>query len=497
MFRAVAVPARLAVRASSTIAIGEPTFNQCVSLYFDEAAKYTKWDKSLLETLKECNCVLSFKFPIEDPDGKGGITTIHAYRAQHSHHRLPCKGGIRYSTLVNEDEVRALASLMTWKCALVDVPFGGGKGGIVVDPKTVNLHTLEKITRSYTIELIKRNFIGPGIDVPAPDMGTGAREMAWIVDTFRNFNPSEVAGQGCVTGKPIELGGIDGRTEATGLGVFFGVRELLKRPYLIAPLGLEPGLKGKRVIVQGFGNVGFYSAKYFREAGCKVTCIVEYNGYVHNENGLDIDALKQYHLANGTIIGFPGGTSVTEDPRSGIERDCDILIPAALEQQIAADNAPRIKAKIIGEGANGPTTPAGDKILNERGIIVLPDMFLNAGGVVVSYFEWLKNLSNVRFGRLNRRFDQRRGEAIVGALKRANISLDPEEEESILRGATEKDLAHSGLEDTIVSSFRQIENQQKTIEKEFGVKPSFRIASMALAINKVAKVTVGRGLMQG
>jgi len=441
--------------------------------------------------------MLSFKFTVEDSHDPEKKHIIHAYRAQHSHHRLPCKGGIRYSTLVNEDEVKALAALMTWKCSLMDVPFGGGKGGIVIDPKKFSVHQLEKITRSYTIELIKRNFIGPGIDVPAPDVGTGAREMAWIVDTFRQFKPDEVAGQGAVTGKPLEQGGISGRTEATGLGVYFGVREVLNDAAWCEKLGLTPGVAGKRIAVQGFGNVGSYSSEFFYQNGAKVTTIVEHDGYIHNPDGLNIIALKKHVAEKKSILHFPGATKTqVGNGNEGLELDCDVLVPAALEKQLTIHNAHRIKAKIIGEGANGPTTPEADAVFNDRGIVVLPDLYLNAGGVIVSYFEWLKNLANVRFGRLNRRFDESRGDAIVKVLESiSGITVSKEQRSAIARGASEKDLAHSGLEDSMVDALKQMRRTQSEVEAATGKKISLRVAAYVCAINKVAKVVQGRGSM--
>jgi len=494
--RAVAVRNTPARFMSALGGINEPSFSQMVDSYFDQAAKLTAWKDNVLMALKECDTMLSFNFSVEDPKDPEKRHIIHAYRAQHSHHRLPCKGGIRYSLLVNEDEVKALASLMTWKCALMDVPFGGGKGGVVIDPKQWTDHQLERITRSYTMELIKRNFIGPGIDVPAPDVGTGAREMAWIVDTFRQFRPDEVAGQGTVTGKPLEQGGISGRTEATGLGVFFGIREVLNDVEWVAKLGLTPGVAGKRVIVQGFGNVGSHSAEFFHQAKAKVTTIVEHDGYIHNPDGLDIPALRTHFATKRSILNFPGATSFTGNGKAGLELDCDVLVPAALEQQLTAENAHKIKAKIIGEGANGPTTPSADAVFNAKGIVVLPDLYLNAGGVIVSYFEWLKNLANVRFGRLNRRFDERRGHAIVDALEKAGqIKLTHEQRESIARGASEKDLAHSGLEDSMVEALKQMRRTQTDVESETGEKISLRVAAYVCAINKVAKVVTGKGHM--
>lgn len=488
-----ATPLRASVGALRHMsgAEGEPTFNECVELYFDEAAAKTSWSPDVLKELKVVNSLLTFKFSIEDEKDRTKVHTIHAYRAQHSHHRLPTKGGIRFASMVNEDEVRALSSLMTWKCAVVDVPFGGAKGGVVINPRHFSVQQLEKITRSYTAELIKRNFIGPGIDVPAPDMGTGAREMSWIVDTFRQFRPNETAGQGCVTGKPLEMGGIDGRTEATGLGVYYGTRELVEQKDTAAAFGWTPTLKDKKIVVQGFGNVGYYAAKYFSEAGAKVIAVLEHDGYVCNPLGLDIKALQAHHAETRSILNFQGGESVPGNSQHALEMECDILIPAALEQQITAANAPKIKAKVISEAANGPTTPGADKILNQRGIIVLPDLYMNAGGVVVSYFEWLKNLSNVRFGRLNRRFDERRGSFIVDALERNNIHLLDDERRAIIQGATERDLAHSGLEDTMISALGQI---QKTA-KEHNV--SLRVAAYMNAINKVAKVSVGASRIFG
>lgn len=467
----------------------EPSFNECVGIYFDEAASKTSWEPSLLHSLKEVDSMLSFKFEITDEKDPSKLHSIQAYRAQHSHHRLPCKGGIRYASCVNEDEVRALSALMTWKCAVVDVPFGGGKGGIVINPKDWSVEQLEKITRSYAAELIKRQFIGPGLDVPAPDMGTGPREMAWIVDTFRQFKPEETSGQGCVTGKPLEQGGIQGRVEATGLGVYFGIRELLMQEDTMAKVGLTTGVAGKTVVVQGFGNVGYHTALFFQEAGAKITSIIEHDGFVTNPNGLNIPELMEHMKTTKSIIGFNGAVSQRGNAIAGLTQECDILIPAALERQITKDNANDIKAKIIGEAANGPTTPAADKILNAKGCIVVPDLYLNAGGVVVSYFEWLKNLSNVRFGRLTRRFDERRGNALADALERLKVNLTPSERKAIVKGATEKDLAHSGLEDTMISSMAQIQ----TIAAKF--KVPLRTAAYISAINKVAKVQQGRGGM--
>src|SRR5690606_33809219 len=378
------------------------SFFESVQRNFDKAAQFTRFDQGILAQIKACNSILRVKFPVKIGDS---IEVIEAYRVQHSHHKLPCKGGIRFSMEVDQEEVMALAALMTYKCAIVNVPFGGGKGGIKIDSRKYSAFELEKITRRYTSELCKKNFIGPGIDVPAPDYGTGAREMSWIVDTYSSLNPNNIDAQACVTGKPVSQGGVRGRTEATGLGVFFGVREACSFQDDMEKLGLTTGIAGKRVIVQGLGNVGYHAAKYFQEAGAKLVGLIEYNGAIYDENGLDVDQVQAHRQTTGGILNYPGAINFS-NPAEGLEQACDILIPAALESVIHKDNADRIQAKIVGEAANGPLTSEADVILNNKGILVIPDIYLNAGGVTVSYFEWLKNLSHVRYGRLEKRFEE-------------------------------------------------------------------------------------------
>ncbi len=376
----------------------------------------------LLEQIKQCNAVYRMNFPVKIDDK---IEVIKAYRVQHSHHKTPCKGGIRFSTSVNLDEVMALAALMTFKCAIVNVPFGGAKGGISIDPKKYTAYQLENITRRYTAELIKKNFIGPGTDVPAPDYGTGEREMAWILDTYTSMRPGEIDAAGCVTGKPVTQGGVRGRREATGLGVFYGIREVCKMPEVMGKLGLSTGVEGKRVIVQGLGNVGYHAAKFFREGGAKLICLAEHDGAVYNDNGLNEEEVFQYKKKTGSIKGFPGAKFISTSAEA-LELECDILIPAALENVINGENAPRVKAKIIGEGANGPLTPEADEVFVQKGILVVPDMYLNAGGVTVSYFEWLKNLSHVRYGRMEKRFTENLNAHILGTIE----ELDRKKSES-------------------------------------------------------------------
>src|SRR3954452_5960964 len=390
------------------------SFFDNVTRSFDKAASYTKWERGLLEQIKVCNAVYQMRFPIRRDNGR--IEVVEAYRVQHSHHKEPCKGGIRFSEEVTQDEVMALAALMTYKCAIVNVPFGGAKGGIKVNPREYSEFELQKITRRYTAELIRKNFIGPGTDVPAPDYGTGEREMAWIVDTYESMKQGEIDGLACVTGKPVTQGGVRGRKEATGLGVFFGVREVCNMPEVMQRLGLPVGIDGKRVVVQGLGNVGYHSAKFFREHGAIVVGIAEYEGAIFSENGLNEEEVFQYRKKAGSILDFPGAKNL-EKSSDALELECDILIPAALENVINKDNAERVKAKVIGEAANGPLTPDADEILNRKGVLVIPDMYLNAGGVTVSYFEWLKNLSHVRYGRMEKRFTENLNKQILGTME--------------------------------------------------------------------------------
>jgi glutamate dehydrogenase (NAD(P)+) len=457
----------------------EYSFFQSVEKSFDKASKFTKWEKGILEQIKACNSIYSMRFPVKMDDGR--IEVIEAYRIQHSQHKSPCKGGIRFSLAVNQDEVMALAALMTYKCAIVNVPFGGAKGGIKISPRSLSPYELEKITRRYTAELVKKNFIGPGIDVPAPDYGTGEREMAWIVDTYQSLKPGEIDAAGCVTGKPISLGGVRGRKEATGLGVFYGVREVCLMPDIMKKQGLEVGIENKNVIVQGLGNVGYFSAKFFREHGAKVIAIAEYEGAIYCKDGLNEEEVLQHRKATGSILNFPGATNI-EKSSDALELECDILIPAALENVIDANNAPKIKAKIIGEAANGPLTPEADEIFAKKGVLVIPDMYLNAGGVTVSYFEWLKNLSHVRYGRLEKRFTENANINILHQIEELTGKKVTEAEKNIIaHGPDEIDLVHSGLEETMITATREI----MQIWKDNPSIPDMRTAAYVCAIDKV------------
>ncbi len=454
------------------------SFFSGVERSFDKAAKFTRFSKGILEQIKACNSILQVKFPVRIGDQ---VEVIEAYRVQHSHHKLPCKGGIRFSMEVNQDEVMALAALMTYKCAIVNVPFGGGKGGIKIDSSKYTVGDLERITRRYTSELCKKNFIGPGIDVPAPDYGTGGREMSWIVDTYSSLNPNDVNAMACVTGKPISQGGVRGRVEATGLGVFFGIREACSIEEDMDKIGLPVGIKGKKIIVQGLGNVGYHAAKFCQKAGAIIVGLIEYNGAIYKEEGIDVDEAQLYRSQTGSLLNFPGAVNIP-NVAEGLEQECDILIPAALESVIHGGNASRIQAKIIGEAANGPLTPEADVILNGKGVLVIPDMYLNAGGVTVSYFEWLKNLSHVRYGRLEKRFSENRYAEIMNSVEElTNKKMSEVERRMILRGPDEIDLVHSGLEDTMMGSYQEIRDVWKSTD---GVE-DLRTAAFICAINKI------------
>ncbi|MGH9946685.1 MAG: Glu/Leu/Phe/Val family dehydrogenase [Pyrinomonadaceae bacterium] len=453
-------------------------FLASVNHYFNKAAALTVYPEGLLDQIKCCNSIYAFNFPIRTDDG---YSVIRAWRAQHSHHKLPVKGGIRFSEDANEDEVVALATLMTYKCAVVDVPFGGAKGAVKINAKKFDAEQLQRITRRYTAELIKKNFIGPALDVPAPDYGTGAREMAWIADTYQAFHPEQIDALGCVTGKSVGQGGIRGRTEATGLGIYYGTREICSDAKDMSAIGLTAGIEGKTFVVQGLGNVGFHTAKFFVEGGARLIGVSEFEGAIHNKNGIDLDALMVHRLETGSILNFPGAENLPSR-EVGLELDCDILIPAALENQITEINAPRIKARIIVEAANGPVTASAEAILQQKGVLIVPDIYINAGGVTVSYFEWLKNLSRVRFGRIEKRFEQSAFERILTLVeKETGHTLSAEERSMASRGADEADLVYSGLEETMIIAYQQI----REISKRGGVD-NLRTAAFINAIEKIA-----------
>jgi glutamate dehydrogenase (NAD(P)+) len=421
---------------------------------FDRAAHYLKAPPDLLANIKACHNMYFIQFPVRI---KGEVQIFHAFRAEHSHHRLPTKGGIRFAPHVDLHEVAALAALMTVKCAIVNVPFGGAKGGIALNPRDYEVEDLERITRRYTHELVRKNFIGPGVDVPAPDMGTGEREMAWIADTYNMLHPNGLNNMACVTGKPVSQGGIRGRREATGRGVQYVLQEFMRHPELLKMTGLCGDLAGKRIVVQGLGNVGSHFARLIQEEdGAIIVGIGESGGTLYAPQGLNINDVLNWREKTGSIANFPDAT-LLESPAACLELDCDILVPAAVENQLTAENAKRIRAPLIAEAANSPTTTEADAILRQRGTMIIPDVFANAGGVTVSYFEWVKNLSHMRFGRMAKRIGiqtQRRMISGIEALTERPFPAMLRDE--VLHGVDEFELVSSGLEETMIEAFREI-----------------------------------------
>ena len=454
--------------------------NSIVSQQFDSAARYLKLHPSLLAQIKACNNVYYFQFPVRF--GGDHYEIFEGWRAEHSQHQKPVKGGTRYSEMVSEDEIMALAALMTYKCAIVDVPFGGSKGGVKFNPKKYNAEQIEKITRRFTAELIKKDFIGPGENVPGPDVGTGEREMAWMADTYDAFHPGGIDNLACVAGKPVSQGGIPGRREATGRGVQFGIREALRHKEDCDRIGLSTGLDGKRVAIQGFGNVGYHASAFLsQEDGCKIVALSEWDACVANPQGLNIQDLDNHRKATGSIRNFPGGQTLPSDALW--DTDCDILIPAALENQVNLKNCGRIKAKVLAEAANGPTTPGAEAALHQRGVLIIPDIFLNAGGVTVSYFEWGKNLSHMRFGRLQKHLDEMRNQKLVSSIESLIGKQFPAAERKVLaHGRDELDLVNSGLAETMVHAYRDIRN----VHVYRAHSESMSVAAFIIATERVA-----------
>ncbi len=477
----------------ASIPANEPSFRQSVELMFNRAAALMDLSPGLEEKIRVCNSTYVVRFGVKL---RGEIKTFTGYRSVHSEHMEPVKGGIRYAPNVNQDEVEALASLMTFKCALVEAPFGGSKGGLCIDPREWDEDELDRITRRFAYELIKRDLINPSQNVPAPDMGTGEREMAVIADQYARMNTTDINAKACVTGKPIHAGGIQGRIEATGRGVQYALREFFRHPEDIKAANLSGDLEDKRIIVQGLGNVGYHAALFLRdEDGAKITHVIERDGAVHNNQGLDIEALRAHIVATGGVRDFNGGTFI-EDGASALEAECDILIPAALEGVINLSNAARIKAPLIIEAANGPITAGADDVLREKGVVIIPDLYANAGGVTVSYFEWVKNLSHIRFGRMQRRQEESRHELIVDELERLSRdtgigwTLSPDFKQKYLRGAGELELVRSGLDDTMRTAYQAM----REVWHDRHDVPDLRMAGFLVSIARVAASYRAKGL---
>ncbi len=473
---------------------GEPSFRESVDLMFNRAAKLMDLSPGLEQKIRVCNSTYTVRFGVRL---RGKIETFTGYRSVHSEHMEPVKGGIRFALSVNQDEVEALAALMTYKCALVETPFGGSKGGLCIDPRQWDEHELEQITRRFAYELIKRDLIHPAQNVPAPDMGTGEREMAWIADQYARMNTTDINAKACVTGKPPHAGGIQGRVEATGRGVQYALREFFRHTEDAAKAGLTGGLDGKRIIVQGLGNVGYHAAKFLSEEdGCKVIGVIERDGALVNDAGLNVEDVRQWMNGHdGLLAGYPKAAHVV-DGGAVLEEACDILIPAAMEGVIHLGNADRIKAPLIIEAANGPITYGADEILRRKGCVIIPDMYANAGGVTVSYFEWVKNLSHIRFGRMQRRAEEARHILLVEELERLSSergvswTMSPGFKDKYLRGAGELELVRSGLDDTMRTAYqamREVWHSRQDVE-------DLRVAAYIVSIGRVAQTYRSKGL---
>lgn len=471
----------------------EPSFRENVDIMFNRAIALMDLSPGLAEKIRVCNATYTVRFGVRL---RGRIETFVGYRSVHSEHMEPVKGGIRYAIEVNQDEVEALAALMTYKCALVETPFGGSKGGLCIDPRQYEEHELEQITRRFAYELAKRDLINPAQNVPAPDMGTGEREMAWIADQYARMNTTDINARACVTGKPLNAGGIKGRVEATGRGVQYALREFFRHPEDVKTAGLSGKLSGKRVVVQGLGNVGYHAAKFLSEEdGCAVITVIERDGAVRNPVGLDIESLRNWINQTGGVRDFPGGV-FDENGVEALEDECDLLIPAALESVIHMGNAGRIRAPLIIEAANGPITAGADEILRGKGSVIIPDMYANAGGVTVSYFEWVKNLSHIRFGRMQRRNEEAHALLLVDELERLSADrqlgweLAPDFKRRYLQGADELTLVRSGLDDTMRTAYQAMREVWQTRADV----PDLRTAAYIVAIERVAASYRAKGL---
>lgn len=466
---------------------GADGFFDDVNRYFDEASRHTHLAADVLTQVRSCNAVYRIRFPVVRDDG--AIEVVEGYRAEHSHHRLPTKGGIRYAPDVSQDEVMALAALMTYKCAVVDVPFGGAKGGVRVNPRKESASFLERLTRRYTSELIHKRFIGPDVDVPAPDVGTGAREMGWIQDTYKSQGPDTLNAHACVTGKALTLHGVAGREEATGVGSVIAAEHFLSRREDVEPLGLTPGLGDKRVIVQGLGKVGLHAAREVIRRGGSIVGVSVSDGAIYHRHGLDVDAVAEHRRETGSLRGFLGCRELS-NPIALLEEPCDILLPAALEHQITPENAPRLQAKVIVEGANGPVTPEANAMLREAGTAIVPDIYANAGGVVVSYFEWIKNLSHVSFERMTRRYQQLANNRLVDVLTRlTGKTLPPEDQALLLRAPNEIDFVRTALENTLAVSYESMRERWKR-----RTLPDLRTSAYVGAIERVGSAYLESGI---
>jgi glutamate dehydrogenase (NAD(P)+) len=463
------------------------SFFQDVNRHVEEAARHVDLPPGVIRNVRSCNAVYRIRFPVRRDDGR--VQVVEAYRAEHSYHRLPTKGGVRFDPRVNQDEVMALAALMTYKCAVVNVPFGGAKGGVRIDPRRVSMGFLERMTRRYTHELLRKNFIGPAVDVPAPDMGTGEREMAWMADTYKAEAHGDLHPLACVTGKPVSMHGIPGRTEATGEGVVVALEQLFDHPEALEKVGLSGGLGGKRVAIQGFGKVGLYAARALVRRGAVIVGVAEVDAALHAPDGLDVEALVAWRREEGSLRGFPGARAL-ETPKQVLELDCEVLVPAALEHQVTAGNAARVRAPVIAEAANGPLDGEADAMLREAGRIIIPDVYANAGGVVVSYFEWVKNLSHISFERLTRRYQELSARRLMGILEMMTGKTPPPEAvETFCRPPDEIDFVRSALENTMSVAYQKLDEAMR-----FRGLPDLRTAAYVRGLERVGSAYQESGI---
>ena len=466
--------------------MGSESFLRSVETNFDRAASLLGLSSDLAEKIKIANSTYVVRFGVRL---RGRLQTFTGYRSVHSEHVEPVKGGIRYAPYTDQGEVEALAALMTYKCALMEIPFGGSKGALAIDPREWEPQELERITRRFTQELAKRDLISPSQNVPAPDIGTGEREMAWMADEYKRLNPTDLNAWACVTGKPLGKGGIAGRTEATGRGVQYTLQEFFRHGRDVTKTGLSSGLGGKRVIVQGLGNVGYHAALFLSQHdGCCITHILERDGAIVDPGGVDVATLHEHMIETGSIKDYPG---FTDSGPEMLEAEADILIPAAMEGVINEYNASRIRSPLIIEAANGPVTANGDATLRDHGVVVIPDLCANAGGVTVSYFEWIKNLNHIRFGRMQRRQLENQFEALITGIESMTGKPFPvAQRNAVLSGATEINLVRSGLEDTMRGAYSAISAAWNDTDNV----PDLRTAAMMIAVDRIAHSYISIGI---
>ena len=446
---------------------------------FDQALSFTKISPDLATRIRVSNSTYTINFGVKL---RNEIHTFTGWRSVHSEHFEPAKGGIRYDINASQEEVEALAALMTYKCAIIEVPYGGSKGALKINPKEWTKSEIEKITRRFAQELIKRDLIHPAQNVPAPDVGTGAEEMAWIADEYRRIHPTDINALACVTGKPTQKGGLVGRSEATGRGVQYIIREFFRHEEDYLKAGFKGGLKDKKVVLQGLGNVGYHAAKFLQEEdGCRIVCVMEHNGAILNPDGLNIEKIKSYQSEHGSFEGCSDG-KFEANTSEFLTMKCDILIPAARENVIDKTNAQNIKAKLIVEAANGPITFEADGLLNGRNVTIIPDIMANAGGVAVSYFEWIRNLRHIRFGRLEKRRNAFQFDTLISAIETMTGKEMPDKfKEQFIEGANEIDLVRSGLDDMMREAYQKV--RQSMIENDI---PNLRTAAYKVALDRIA-----------